>query len=350
MYKSLALLAALYIVAAPNQAEARDRNPQYSPIYTVQRGDTLRSISKATGIDQTEIRACNPQLRLKKGNKIRLYNQHTVKQGDSLSAIAWRYNSTLAEIVDYNPRVRRIDVIYPSQKVAVPCHEERTEPKRYGTHEHEEANGNGKEKPKAESKKPHGRARTVKYPSGLELAIVNDPVLVGKIGYFRDPYNGGIPLVKIPRDKLFERVSKHFTVAEFIAIEEKEERCIDALTKPQVYKVEGDYYFTHERIDPKLVRLLEKVRTKYSKPMVFDEGYRPPRYNTCVGGKSPHPRGIAVDIHAPGFTLVKVGNRWKKRQTPLYRIVDKAFVMGGVGNGSTTIHVDTRRKRSRWGY
>ena len=177
-----------------------------------------------------------------------------------------------------------MNVIYPGQKIAVPCHKERTWPRIYGPHDnHDEANGddNGKvESPEKPSAKPIKQPKTLKYPSGLELTIVNNPVLIGPNGYFRNPVNGEIPLVAIPRVKLFERVSKHFTLAEFVTIEEKEEgNCAVGETLKNVYSANGDFYFTHARLDPKLVELVEKIRTKYGKPVSIEEGYRPITYN-----------------------------------------------------------------------
>ena len=350
-YKTVvAAVATLYTMSAAIASEmsyarsfGRATNTRVisSQMYIVQRGDTLDAISRGSGVEVSEIKACNSHLKMWVGEKVRLYDGYTIQQSDMLSTIAWKKGMTLAEMVQYNPRIKDSDEIYAGQKLNVMCREERADKERKRVEEPEYAEDREKKQ------KGKRKGNTLRFPSGLELAIVTDAALIGEGRYF----NGArrIPLVKIRRVDLFQPISKHFVVGEFVRVEEKEEHCIDAKARPYVYRVGGDYYFTHARIDPALVRGLEQMRRRYGKSLELDEGYRPPLYNRCVGGKGPHPKGIAVDAHTPGYVVVKQGKRKVKKPTRAYRIAEQVFGEGGIGQGATTIHVDTGKKR-RWKY
>jgi hypothetical protein len=139
-------------------------------------------------------------------------------------------------------------------------------------------------------------------------------------------------------------VSKHFRLAEFVKVEEG--RCIGRSDEPYVYAAGGDYYFRYVRLNPKLVDKLEKLRGIFGKPLLIQEGYRPPKYNKCVGGKGPHTRGIAVDLSQQGYYFDRQG---KPRFTRFGRIANNRFSDGGRGFGPTTTHLDTGNSR-RWCY
>ena len=350
-YKTIAgWMMAAYVTALPQISYARHSNSNYrdstvspitSAVYTVQRGDTLEGISRRAGVEVAEIKKCTPTIKMWRGEQLKLYDSYQVKLGDTLGGIAWKKGMTLAEMVSYNPRIKDTDAIYAGQMMRVMCGREKVAKVRRSVVE--PAYVEGKER-KSGGKR---RGNMVRYPSGLELAVVTDEALIGRGKYF----NGAsrIPLVTIPRADLFKSVSKHFVLGEFVRVEEKEERCIDAKARPYVYAVGGDYYFTHARIDPQLVGGLERVRVRYGKSLELDEGYRPPFYNECVGGGGPHPEGIGGDIHEPGYEFVRRGKRMVRVPTKLYRIVEDVFRNGGRGQGPTTVHVDTGRRRF-WRY
>lgn len=48
-----------------------------------------------------------------------VYIEYTVKKGDTLSAIAYRHNMTLAEIIKFNPQIPNPNLIYPGQKICI---------------------------------------------------------------------------------------------------------------------------------------------------------------------------------------------------------------------------------------
>lgn len=85
-------------------------------IYTVKAGDTLFSLSKQFGVTVKAIQDVNPGIdprHLAIGQKICIPKKHcpegtfvyVVKSGDTLSAIARRYKTTVQEIVKANPGI-----------------------------------------------------------------------------------------------------------------------------------------------------------------------------------------------------------------------------------------------------
>jgi len=92
------------------------------------------------------------------------------------------------------------------------------------------------------------------------------------------------PLVKLSPDI---RVSSHFSLSEFRA-------------KSNAY--DG------VRVHPKLVELLERIRSAAGCPIRITSGYRPPAYNRSVGGveSSNHKDGTAADIYADNLTTAQL--------------------------------------------
>ncbi len=315
-----------------------------APSYVVQTGDTLQRISRKTGISPPEIKLCNPHARFQGGETIQLYEQYTVKQNESLSRIAFRNGTTLAEIVSYNPSVGDVDEIIAGQKIAMPCREDREERRERSGLEKVMDNESEAEISRAKTKKAGQNRqkkplRTIKYPN-LQLAVAHDAKLTNPDGYFADPRQDGAPLVAIPRKDLFRRVSPHFLVAELVRVEKPDCLPNNGDRKRYTHHVGGDFYFAYARIDPVFVRDVEKLRTAYHKPFTFDEGYRPPEYNACVDGKarSLHVSGKAADI------LMPISDK------KFAKLADRVFRRGGVGVGPTTTHVDNRGRRARWRY
>lgn len=95
-------------------------------------------------------------------------------------------------------------------------------------------------------------------------------------------------------------------------------------------------------VAPRLVMVLESIRTHFGAPVVIHSGYRTPQYNAKVGGvaHSQHCYGMAADISVKGQTPAAVA-AFARTLMPDW---------GGVGvyakKGFT--HIDVREKRSDW--
>ena len=105
----------------------------------------------------------------------------------------------------------------------------------------------------------------------------------------------------------------------------------------------SDHNYDLIRISPRLVNILEEIRTRAGDyPLHITSGYRPPTYNRKVGGvsNSTHIDGLAADIYSDYMGVEE-----------LYDICDRVIGdRGGVGYYPTQgfIHVDLRGYRARW--
>lgn len=105
----------------------------------------------------------------------------------------------------------------------------------------------------------------------------------------------------------------------------------------------NDHNYDLIRISPRLVNILEEIRTRAGDhPLHITSGYRPPAYNRKVGGvsNSTHIDGLAADIYSDYMGVDE-----------LYDICDRVIGdRGGVGYYPTQgfIHVDLRGYRARW--
>lgn len=105
----------------------------------------------------------------------------------------------------------------------------------------------------------------------------------------------------------------------------------------------SDHNYDLIRISPRLVNILEEIRTRAGDhPLHITSGYRPPTYNRKVGGvsNSTHIDGLAADIYSDYMGVDE-----------LYDICDRVIGdRGGVGYYPTQgfIHVDLRGYRARW--
>ena len=115
-----------------------------------------------------------------------------------------------------------------------------------------------------------------------------------------------------------KRLSENFCVSEFA--------CHDG----------SDYIL----IDTELVKLLQKIREHFGKPVTLNSAYRSLAYNKKIGGvsNSQHTKGTAADIVVSGITPKTVAQYAE-------------FLMpysGGIGLYNSFTHIDVRAKRSRW--
>lgn len=95
-------------------------------------------------------------------------------------------------------------------------------------------------------------------------------------------------------------------------------------------------------VAPRLVMVLETIRSHFGTAVTINSGYRTPQYNAEVGGvaHSQHCYGMAADISVKGQTPAAVA-AFARTLMPDW---------GGVGiyakKGFT--HIDVREKRSDW--
>lgn len=93
-------------------------------------------------------------------------------------------------------------------------------------------------------------------------------------------------------------------------------------------------------IDTELVKVLQKIRDHFKKPIKITSAYRNASYNRKVGGvsNSQHVKGTATDIQVVDYSP-KIVAEYTESIMP-----DN----GGIGLYSSFVHVDVRVKRSRW--
>lgn len=93
-------------------------------------------------------------------------------------------------------------------------------------------------------------------------------------------------------------------------------------------------------IAPDLIDVLQKIRSHFGKAVNINSGYRTPAYNKKVGGAtySQHLYGTAADIRISG---VKPKDIAAYAETLLQNT-------GGIGIYANFVHVDVRKKKSRW--
>ena len=114
-------------VSYPQKEEAK---PTIQPeiVYYVKRGDTLSSIAYAHNMTLAQLVSYNPQIRdinkINVGDKIQLTSQtieeyYTVKKGDTLGAIARKFNMSLNKLLGLNPNIKNANLIHIGDKIRV---------------------------------------------------------------------------------------------------------------------------------------------------------------------------------------------------------------------------------------
>jgi uncharacterized protein YcbK (DUF882 family) len=108
--------------------------------------------------------------------------------------------------------------------------------------------------------------------------------------------------------------------------------------KESEFACKGKGTLPAQGIDPKLLALLEDIRTHFGAPIKINSGYRSPEHNAKVGGAkgSYHVKGMAADIVVRGVPAKVVYNYLAGMHT------------GGVGKYSRFTHVDVRDGKARW--
>ena len=93
-------------------------------------------------------------------------------------------------------------------------------------------------------------------------------------------------------------------------------------------------------IDTELVKVLQKIRNHFGKPITINSAYRNATYNKKIGGvsNSQHTKGTATDIVVKGISPEDVAKYAE------YLLPKK----GGIGLYPTFTHIDVRSNRSRW--
>ena len=95
-------------------------------------------------------------------------------------------------------------------------------------------------------------------------------------------------------------------------------------------------------VAPRLIMILQTIRSFYKDGVIIDSGYRTPQYNAKVGGvtESQHTYGTASDIHIDGHTPEEIA-KYARSLMPDW---------GGIGiyHKQGFVHIDVREKKADW--
>ena len=94
-----------------------------------------------------------------------------------------------------------------------------------------------------------------------------------------------------------------------------------------------------DRVDPRLVSILENVRRHFTAPVTINSGCRCEAYNKKAGGvqNSQHVQGIAADIVVEGVKPALVASYLESQHPDC-----------GIGRYNTFTHIDVRGYAARW--
>ncbi len=93
---------------------------------------------------------------------------------------------------------------------------------------------------------------------------------------YYNPWNNGVPLLRIHAKDLRVQLTPHFTVGELARIDPKDRQFVRG---GEIIAKGGEFYGKYVRIDPEILTLLEKVRAILGREIKIDEGYRGYGYN-----------------------------------------------------------------------
>jgi LysM repeat protein len=97
--------------------------------YTAKKGDTLKQIAEQHGISTDELLKANPNLKnkdWKEGYKLNIptgttgSGKYTIQQGDTLSALAAQYGTTVEDLMKANPNITDPNKIYTGNELTIP--------------------------------------------------------------------------------------------------------------------------------------------------------------------------------------------------------------------------------------
>lgn len=93
-------------------------------------------------------------------------------------------------------------------------------------------------------------------------------------------------------------------------------------------------------VAPRLVMVLESIRTHFASAVIINSAYRTPQYNAKVGGvaHSQHCYGMAADITVRGQAPATVA-AYARQLMPDW---------GGVGVYDSFCHIDVREAKADW--
>ncbi len=173
------------------------------------------------------------------------------------------------------------------------------------------------------------QSKKVVFPSGESLPVTTGPEKKGQEYYnsFAGEASSKNPLLDVSGVHRKKKLSKNFTAGEFARSGNKE--------------------FSKARIDPELVKCLQKIRNHVKKPVIINSGYRSYLYNKKIyedknqkPTQSRHISGQAADIRIKGMTGLEIA-----------KAALKAYGTNiGVGIGGNYAHIDVRGKYASWTY
>lgn len=97
------------------------------------------------------------------------------------------------------------------------------------------------------------------------------------------------------------------------------------------------------KMDPVFLKILDKIRANYGKPLRVNSGYRTVKHNALVGGRvgSSHLKGLAADLHC---------NNSGDRTLLLSAIYKNGIKRVGVGRTFIHIDLDSNKGAACWLY
>ncbi len=367
--KIVAGAVAAYLTFSSATAQARNHtvNSQVT---------TLAKVAEYVDLPVKEVRACNPRMSARKGQKVTkgekvfLGSEYEVQSGDMYDAVRIKHGVSRSTFDAYNKHVPNKHLLQPGDVLYLPC-----------------------------TTIPQEKYRTVRFPSGLELRIVEKDSDLGKElrgskkcnGYswnnrkqrkklveqcqFYNPREGELLLIR--KQDLERRVSENFKLKELV-------RANFPWLMPSKYIIQhaGETFFKYAYVDVDLVTKLQALRTKVNGQIPLERrtwtsvrngdvlscntealqgyqkkggnkkvlqhcrkhGFRPYVYNIRMYREIDHDKPKRKSGHVSGDAVDIALNYCDIR-----REVEEIFKNHGVGRGDYITHVDVLNRR-RWSY